>query len=234
MENTQPEGKPPGVTSPGYVGTLTHLYRGELGRMMVWRQRFDATSNWAIIATGSLIAFAVGNRSMMAEAMLINLGVLGFFAFIEARRYRFYDAFRARVRILEVHFIAPAFLGDDVRLLEGRWREQLVQDLITPSFKCSFSFALGRRFRHIYGALHVFVLFSWSALISFEASTLREWIDTFGMGAVPGEVIIALVLLYVAALVVVIVRSGALLARSGEVRRYRRDVNWRALIEDSE
>jgi len=76
----------PDAASSTYIGTLTHFYRGELGRMMVWRQRFDATTNWAIIATGSLFAFAIGNPAMLNEAMLINLCVLGFFAFIEARR----------------------------------------------------------------------------------------------------------------------------------------------------
>lgn len=234
MTKDQPSFSTPDVASPGYVSTLTHFYRGELGRMMVWRQRFDATVNWAIIATGSLIAFAVSNPTMVIEAMLINLGVLGFFAFIEARRYRFYDAFRTRVRILEVHFIAPALLGSDRQPIEGPWREHLVQDLILPSFKCSFAFALGRRFRHIYGALHLFVVFSWGALVSFETRSLREWIEAFRLGRIPGSVILALVVLYITVLAVVIVRSGALGARSGEVRRYQPDLNWRTLLEESE
>ena len=221
------------VTSSAYVGTMTHFYRGELGRMMVWRQRFDATVNWSIIATGSLVAYAVGKPAMMNQAMLINLAVLGFFSFLEARRYRFYDAFRARVRMLEVHFIAPAVLGAEHKTLQGPWREHLVQDLIIPSFKCSFAFALGRRFRHIYAALHLFVLVAWVFLVAFETRTFSEWVDRFGMGKTPGWLVLGVVLLYLGILAAVIIRSGALGAKSGEVKRYRREVRWSALVSEA-
>lgn len=228
------ENPPPDVTSSSYVSTLTHFYRGELGRMMEWRRRFDATANWAIIGTGSLFAFAVRNSDMVNEAMLINLSVLGFFAFIEARRYRFYDAFRARVRMLEVHFIAPTLIGGDRRPLDGNWRTHLIEDLIMPSFKCSFAFALGRRFRHIYGALHLLVLVGWGVLVSFNARTAEDWVNGFGLGRVPGWVILLLVSVYIVSLVIPIVRSGALGAESGEVGRYRRGNSWEALILDRE
>ena len=222
------------VTSAAYIGTMTHFYRGELGRMMVWRQRFDATVNWSIIATGSLVAYAVGKPAMMNQAMLINLAVLGFFAFLEARRYRFYDTFRARVRMLEVHFIAPAVLGAEKKTLQGPWREHLVQDLIIPSFKCSYAFALGRRFRHIYGALHLFVLFAWVFLVGFHTRTFSEWAAGFSLGKAPGWLVLTLVLIYLLVLAIIIFRSGALGAKSGEVRRYRREVKWGSLVSDAE
>lgn len=224
----------PDATASHYVGTLTHFYRGELGRMMEWRRRFDATANWAIIGTGSLFAFAVRNADMLNEAMLINLIVLGFFSFIEARRYRFYDAFRARVRMLEVHFIAPTLIGGERRPLDGEWRPHLVEDLITPSFKCTFAFALGRRFRHIYGALHLFVIIGWSALASFEARSLGGWVDAFSVGPMAGWLVLLLVSLYISALLVAIIRSGALGAESGEVRRYQRGVRWNSMLSDSD
>ncbi len=230
MENRTEEYPAPDVTSSHYVSTMTHFYRGELGRMMEWRRRFDATANWAIIGTGSLLAFAVSNAEMLNEAMMINLIVLGFFSFIEARRYRFYDAFRARVRMLEVHFIAPTLIGGERRPLEGQWRTHLVEDLIMPSTKCTFAFALGRRFRHIYGALHLFVLFGWGALASFEATSLEEWIRSFEVGRVPGWAILLLVAVYIAALTIAIVRSGALGAESGEVRRPQRGVRWNSML----
>ncbi len=31
-----------------YVTAMSHFYRGELGRIMIWRQRLDATTTWAI------------------------------------------------------------------------------------------------------------------------------------------------------------------------------------------
>ena len=219
----------PDFSSSAYIGTMTHFYRGELARMMVWRQRFDATTSLSVLATGSLMAFAVGNPEMTNLAMVINLCVLGFFSFIEARRYRYYDSFRARVRMLEVHFVAPALLGYDRRLLEGTWREQLAEDLITPSFKCSFAFALGRRFRHVYYALHTFVLLGWSGLHALEATSPAAWLDRFSIERMPARMVVSLVLLWLGTLSVLIVRSGALGAESGEVGRYRRmsQAHWR-------
>ena len=39
-----------GESSPdqGYVTAMSHFYRGEIGRMMVWRQRLDTTTTWAL------------------------------------------------------------------------------------------------------------------------------------------------------------------------------------------
>ncbi len=234
MEKQYEEYPAPDVTTSQYVSTMTHFYRGELGRMMEWRRRFDATANWAIVGTGSLFAFAVRNADMLNEAMLINLIVLGFFSFIEARRYRFYDAFRARVRMLEVHFIAPTLIGGERRPLEGEWRTHLVEDLIMPSSKCTFAFALGRRFRHIYGALHLFVLFGWGALASFDARSLGGWVNSFELGRMAGWMVLMLVALYFSGLVIAIVRSGALGAESGEVRRYQRGVQWSSLLSEKD
>jgi len=128
--------------------------------------------------------------------------------------------------MLEVHFLVPALLDHGQSPLERPWRERLVEDLITPSFKCSFAFALGRRFVHIYGALHLFVLLGWGTLVSFGARTPRAWVESFGLGEVPGSVMLTLVLLYITVLAVAIIRSGALRAQSGEVRRYYRE--WTA------
>jgi uncharacterized membrane protein len=35
--------------SAAELGALAHLYRGELYRSKVWRQRLDATTNWAVV-----------------------------------------------------------------------------------------------------------------------------------------------------------------------------------------
>ena len=220
MERVQPD-----YSSHQYVNTLVHFYRGELGRMMVWRQRFDATTNWAVVATGSLCAFAVGNRDMINEAMLINVFVLSFFAFIEARRYRFYDAYRARVRMLEAHFVAPTLLGNDVRLLQGPWREQLAEDLLAPSFKCSLAYALGRRFRHLYFALHGFVLLCWIGLV-LSADGPRAGLGGFEVGTVPGWAVLGAVLLYLLALLVPIARSGSLRSTGSEMENRYAGLRW--------
>ncbi|SVC24472.1 uncharacterized protein METZ01_LOCUS277326, partial [marine metagenome] len=36
------------VDEHGYVVAMSHFYRGEVSRIMVWRQRLDTTTTWAI------------------------------------------------------------------------------------------------------------------------------------------------------------------------------------------
>src|SRR5205814_4124993 len=49
---------------PGYVNAMSHFYRGELGRIMVWRQRLDITTNWAITSSTAIITIAFSNREV--------------------------------------------------------------------------------------------------------------------------------------------------------------------------
>src|SRR6266513_2352151 len=63
---------------------------------------------------------------------------------IESRRYRFYDAFRARVRMLEAHFLVPMVM-ENRHLLQGEWKKLVCEDLILPSFKIGKLEAVARR-----------------------------------------------------------------------------------------
>ena len=48
-----PDGDPPsGISGNKEVGAIAHLYRAEVYRSTVWRQRLDQTTNWAVISTG--------------------------------------------------------------------------------------------------------------------------------------------------------------------------------------
>lgn len=47
-ENLQLANIAPKVTESQYVTAMAHFYRGELGRIMIWRQRLDAPTNWAL------------------------------------------------------------------------------------------------------------------------------------------------------------------------------------------
>ena len=50
------------VVTPAELGTMmVHFDRGEIARANVWRQRLDATFNWAVLATGTTLSFAYGN-----------------------------------------------------------------------------------------------------------------------------------------------------------------------------
>ena len=88
------------IYDPGYVNAMSHFYRGEMGRIMVWRQRLDVTTNWAITSSTAIITIAFSTREVPHIIFFFNLAIVWVLLWIEARRYRFYDAFRARVRML--------------------------------------------------------------------------------------------------------------------------------------
>src|SRR5258708_30623110 len=52
------------IYDPGYVNAMSHFYRGEMGRIMVWRQRLDVTTNWAITSTTPIIHIAFSTRQV--------------------------------------------------------------------------------------------------------------------------------------------------------------------------
>jgi hypothetical protein len=108
----------PSIKDPCYVNAMSHLYRGELGRIMIWRQRLDITSNWAITTTTTIVSVSFGFKEMPHLIFFFNLVIVLAMLWIEARRYRFYDAFRSRVRLLEAHFMI-SMISQSEKHLEG-------------------------------------------------------------------------------------------------------------------
>ncbi|MFH1145187.1 MAG: DUF2270 domain-containing protein [Candidatus Eisenbacteria bacterium] len=128
----------------GPDGTImAHFYRGEMNRLTVWRSRMDVTTNWAIVATIGLLSLSVQNPNA-DSILLVNLAALWVLLIMESRRYRFYDVWRWRMRILEAHILAPIVSGMD-RMPQGPWRHDLTADLLYPTFKISMAEAMGRR-----------------------------------------------------------------------------------------
>ena len=138
------------VFSAADIGALAHLYRGEVYRSTVWRTRLDATTNWAVVATG--IALSVTFSSASASPLPLALvGLLvAVFLSIEARRYRFFDFWRMRAHVLELQFFGPILRGQGIRTDNG-WNEILYNDYIHPSLHISLIEAVGRRLRRNYG-----------------------------------------------------------------------------------
>jgi len=133
----------------GQATVLTHFYRGELGRIMVWRERLDRTTNWAIIAVTAIVTYEWSHDDFLHVALLLGNVILYLLLMIEARRYMFYDAYRARVRMLETHWILP-HLGQQEMPNDTEWRRVLATDLAVPSLKISIWEALSRRLSRNY------------------------------------------------------------------------------------
>ena len=175
-----------------YVNAMSHFYRGELGRIMVWRQRLDVTTTWAITATSTIFTVAFSLREVPHIIFLFNLAIVTVMLWIEARRYRFYDAFHARVRMLEAHFMVPMVMGR-AETLEGDWRKLVAEDLLIPAFKMGVAEAVGWRLRRNYVFIYVIILGAWLAKVFLHAPTP---IDSAGalyralaVGQIPGWLI---------------------------------------------
>ena len=154
---------------PGYVNAMSHFYRGEMGRIMVWRQRLDITTNWAITSSTAIITIAFSNREVPHIIFFFNLAIVWGMLWIEARRYRFYDAFRARVRMLEAHFLVPMVM-ENRDMLQGEWKKLVCEDLILPCFKISKLEAVGRRLKRNYVFIFILIMVAWVTKIFLHAS----------------------------------------------------------------
>ncbi len=158
----------------GYVNAMSHFYRGELGRIMIWRQRLDTTTNWAVTSSTAIITIAFSNAGVPHLIFFFNLAIVWIMLWIEARRYRFYDAFRARVRMLEAHFLVPMVM-ENRDLLQGEWKKLVCEDLILPSFKIGKLEAVGRRLKRNYVFIFILIMIAWVMKIFLHAT---EPIDT--------------------------------------------------------
>src|SRR6267154_741999 len=177
---------------PGYVNAMSHFYRGEMGRIMVWRQRLDVTTNWAITSTTAIITIAFSTRGVPHIIFFFNLAIVGVLLWIEARRYRFYDAFRARVRMLEAHFLLPMVM-ENREMLQGEWKKLVCEDLILPSFKITKLEAIGRRLKRNYVFIFILILVAWLTKIFLHASAPINDVVSFyhalSIGHIPSWVV---------------------------------------------
>jgi uncharacterized membrane protein len=174
----------PNLKDPCYVTALSHFYRGELGRIMIWRQRLDVTTTWAITTSTTIIGFAFSIREVPHIVFFFNLALVWIMLWIEARRYRFYDAFRGRVRMLEAHFLVP-MISQSPNILDGEWRRLVCEDLILPSFKISKLEAVARRLKRNYAFIFGFVMLAWTLKIFIHTKVpIRSFADFYHAMAV--------------------------------------------------
>jgi uncharacterized membrane protein len=187
------------------VTVMTHFYRAEVERVVTWRTRFDEPSYWAVTVMAGLLAWAFSGFETPHYVLLIGMVTLTMFAFIEAHRYRTYEIWRSRVRLLQENFFADAFDPSTELEREG-WREALARDLRSPALKISFSEAFARRLKRIYLPLLLVLLAGWLVRITvFEPGT--TWVLAARIATIPGGVVVAAVAVFYGVLLAVVIRS---------------------------
>ncbi len=209
------------------VTAIAHYYRGEMSRMITWRDRLDRTTNWAIAAAAAMLSVTLStpgsHHAVLLCCMLLVFLLLG----IESRRYRFYDAVRARVRLVERNYYARVM---DPSLPEAPedWRRRLSEDLERPRYTLTIVQAMSIRLRRNYCWIYLTLLLAWwlkVTTIVLDARTGEaEFAHSFGtllrnarVAYIPGALVIAGVLAFTAWMLIVMTRHAREAEEGAEV-----------------
>ena len=190
------------LSSGELVTTMAHFHRAEIARMAGWRDRLDRTSNWALTVVAAMLSVSLSTATAHHGVLLFAMLLVLLLLWIEARRYRFFDFYRARVRQFERHYFAQIFspqpdFASDWLLIVG-------ESLRAPKFLVSIRVALARRLRRNYIYLFLILLLAWVLKISTPSlqvegvkvgfvGSVREAVNSAALGAIPGVVIVILV-----------------------------------------
>jgi uncharacterized membrane protein len=191
----------PGTTAE-FVNSLAHFHRAEMGRMAGWRDRIDRTSNWAITVVAAMLSVSLSTPTAHHGVLLFAMLLIFLLLAIEARRYRFFDVYRARVRQLERHYFSQIFApGEET---SSDWARLLGEDLRKPRFLISHGAAMSRRLRRNYIWMFAILLLAWALKILTpklqEEGVRSELVRSVGamfesaaLGPLPGWSVVVLV-----------------------------------------
>ena len=180
------------LSNPVFV----HFYRAIVSHMDVWRQRMDATTNWAAATTAAMVTFSFGSVQSPHFVLLLALGFNGVFLLMESRRYQTFDLWRRRFRLLNRYMIAPVLTGG-AAATPAEQREGLArvaEDLGRMVPHLDLSHAMGFRIRRNYAYLFGVGIFAWLLKLEVHpvpADSLGELIRRAAVGVIPGSAIFA-------------------------------------------
>lgn len=188
---------------PGIDASAAHLYRGEITRMNLWRERLDQTTYWAIVIMSAIVTWTFSSQDNPHYILLLGLAAVAAFMAIEARRFRGYDIWRGRVRLLQRNLFAYG-LDPSKGLSDPDWRAELSDDYRTPTIKISTEEAIAHRLRRVYLLLFSILLGAW--VIRVLAFATEPWPASASVGDVSGLPVTALVAVFYLVIVGIAVR----------------------------
>lgn len=198
---------------------MIHFYRGEVQRSNTWRNRLDTTTNWAVLTAGATLSFVFSSQSNPHFVIPINSILVAIFLLMEARRYRYYEIWSSRVRIIETGYFAQLLAPESVPPDEA-WAEHLAADLITPHFTITEWEAVGRRLRRNYLWIFVLLALSWNLKVYLHPLPARDFnafIDRATIGVVPGWFVFVVGVIFNAAIAIFAIGTVRLREATGEV-----------------
>jgi uncharacterized membrane protein len=187
------------------LGAVAHLYRGEVYRSTIWRTRLDNTTNWSVVTLGVALSITFSSATASPVPLLLVGFLVLFFLVLEARRYRYFNVWRARARWMEKHLYAPMLDEAELPLEEG-WKRTLAQDYREPRYHISFLRAVGRRLRRNYIWILLIQTIAYFGKIVIHPTpvmSMSELWQRAAIGPIPGELVVLCGILYNAAFIAI-------------------------------
>ncbi|MBS1790166.1 MAG: DUF2270 domain-containing protein [Acidobacteria bacterium] len=180
-------------TPSEYINALAHYYRGEMARMTSWRDRIDRTTNWAITVAAAMLSVSLSSPSSHHGVLLFAMLLVFLLLVIESRRYRFFDVYRRRVRLLERNYYAAVFAP--AQGLDANWMQLIGNDLRVPQFYISLQQGMARRLRRNYCWLFLILLLAWT--LKTTSAVLQPGLAELGFVHSPGELLHNAAIVYI-------------------------------------
>lgn len=169
--------------------TLAHIYRAEVSRSTEWRTRLDTTTNWAITTAAAMVSFAFSSPHSPAATLLVGIGLVFTFLVVEARRYRYYDLWAKRVRLMEAGYLVPLMRQEPITI---DFYSAMASEYARPKLRISALDSLVFRLRRTYAPILLLLLAAWVVKLDIHpvpAANLGELIARGRIGFVPGVVL---------------------------------------------
>jgi uncharacterized membrane protein len=206
------------ISSAEFNTAMVHFYRGEVQRSNTWRNRLDTTTNWAVLTAGATLSFAFSSAENPHFVIPINSVLVAFFLFMEARRYRYYEIWAGRVRILETGYFAQML--SPTNSADQEWAEHLAADMRAPHFTISEWEAVGRRLRRNYLWIFILLAVSWNLKVylhPFPARGFEMFVQRAGIGSLAGEFMLLFGIIFNAVVLIFAFATVRLKQATGEV-----------------
>lgn len=200
-----------------FTTAMVHLFRAEVQRANVWRQRLDTTTNWAVITTGAAISIAFSDSGNHI-VILLNILLVTLFLSIEARRYRYYELWAYRVRLMETDFFAAMLVPPFHPAPD--WAEALSENLLHPNYPISTLEAIGRRLRRNYLAIYTIIGFTWIGrlwLYPTPADTFETFLSRPSIGPIPGPLVMMIMVIFSSITILISIGTAGMHSGAGEI-----------------
>jgi uncharacterized membrane protein len=196
LQPPPPEAATYPVSSGERTTVLVHYYRAEMDRMTSWRDRIDRTSNWAITVVAAMLSLSLSTPQSHHGMLLFAMLLVSLLLLVEARRYRFFDVYRNRVRRMERYYFAHVL--DPLADPDPEWAQSIAADLRTPAFLISLQAAVSRRLRRNYIWIYLILLLAWVVKIGTRqlqagGAPLYRIVDDAALGPLDGRVVLVAV-----------------------------------------